>query len=311
VFGNAIIYDEAPTADLIPIQLFDLTSGEMIGTLSGYSDWVMDAAFTSDGKTLASIHRNGDLILWDVASQKLIRTITTPALGGSPIQFLSDNKTLVMRVGQFWLGTIDTETGAITHLYGRHIDTYDDFSQNYAQFPKMGDISFAAYAASADGHWLAASTQNDEVLVWDMTTGDDPITLRPPSDKYALFSIRLFVFSPDGDDLAYFDQSDSKMHVWEIATQKELGTYAGGAPTYAVAPECNHLAWADRETNSIYYVDASSGDTPTKLIELPETQRVAPLITSLSFTSDGKQLVVGGLFADEGQNQIYVFDLAS
>jgi WD40 repeat protein len=310
VFNNFAIYNEPPSADLVAITLIDLTTGETIGTLSGYADWVTSVAFTADGSKLASLHRNGDLILWDVAAKKLIRTITTPALGGSPIQFLNDDKTVVMRVGEFWLGALDTDSGAITHLYGRHIDTYDDFSENYTQYPKRGDITFSAFGASPDGHWLVASTQNDEVIAWDMQSGE-LVALRKPSEKFGLFSIRNFIFSPDGNQLTYFDQSDKKMHVWDIAKQTEQGTYEGGSVSFAVAPDGNRLAWADRNTRSIYLVDASGTDAPTKLVELPETQEVVPIVTSLAFTSDGKQLIVGGLFADEGANEIYVFDLAS
>jgi WD40 repeat protein len=310
VYNNAIIYDEAPSADLIVITLMDMQTGKTIGTLGGYSDWVTDAAFNSNGSKLATFHRNGDLILWDVAAKKMIKTIQTYTIGGSWLQFLSDDKTILFRAGEFVIGTLDTESGAITHLYGRHIDTYQEFSDTYTQFPGRGDISFAAAAASPDSHWLLTSTQNDEVIRWDMQTGKMD-TLRHPSEHYGLFSIRNLVFSPDGKQFAYFDQSDKKMHVWDIARKVEQGTYDGGGASFAISPDGNHLAWGDRATSSIYLVDASTSDAPTKLVALPETQQVAPTVTSLAFTSDGKQLVVGGLFADEGENQIYIINLAS
>lgn len=309
VFNNAIIYDEAPSADLIAITLMD-TTGDTIGTLSGHTDWVTDAAFNSDGSKLVSLHRNGDLILWDVAARKMIKTIETFTLGGSWVQFLKDDHTVLFRAGQFVVGTLDTDNGAVTHLYGRHIDSYQEFSDTYTQFPGQGDISFVAAAVSPDGQWLVTSTQNDEVILWDTQTGTMD-TLRPPSEQFAQLSIRSFVFSPDSKQFTYFDQGDKKMHVWDIATKAELGAFVGGGVSFAVAPDGNHLAWADRETRSIYWVDASTSDTPTKLVTLPDTEQVAPLVTSLAFTSDGKQLVVGGLFAEEGENQIYIINLAS
>ena len=308
VFNNALIYDEAPTPDLIAITLIDLESGDPIDSLSGYSDWVTDVAFNSDGSKLVSFHRNGDLNVWDMNTKTLIKTIPTYTYGGSWVQFLHDDKTVLYRAGEFVIGMLDTETGAITHLFGRHIDSYQEFSDTYTQFPGRGDIGFVAAAVSPDGRKLVASTQNDEVILWDIAHGNE-VTLRPPSEKFGLFSIRGFAFSPDGAQVAYFDQGDQKMHVWDVAKRKELGTLDGGSISFAASPDGTQLAWADRETNSIYLIDTAISTEATKLAELPATTKVAPT-ASLAFTSDAKQIVVGGLFASEEDNALYVIDLA-
>ena len=308
VFNNAVIYDEAPSTDLTAITLIDLESGDPIDSLSGYSDWVTDVAFNADGSKLVSLHRNGDLLVWDMKTKTLIKTIPTYTIGGSWVQFLNDNKTVLFRAGEFVIGMLDTESGAITHLFGRHIDSYQEFSETYTQFPGRGDISFVAAAVSPDGRRLVTSTQNDEVILWTIASGNE-VTLRPPSEKFAQLSIRAFVFSPDGEQLAYFDQSDQKMHVWDVAKHKELGTLDGGSLSFAASPDGTQLAWADRENNSIYLIDTASSTEAIKLAELPSTTKVAPT-TSLAFTSDAKQIVVGGLYAPEEDNALYVIDLA-
>ncbi|MBI1257122.1 MAG: hypothetical protein GC204_06600 [Chloroflexi bacterium] len=308
VFNNALIYDEAPTPDLTAITLIDLESGDTIDTLSGYSDWVTDVAFNADGSKLVSFHRNGDVLLWDMTTKTLIKTIPTYNIGGSWVQFLNDDKTVLYRAGELVIGLLDTETGAITHLFGRHIDSYQAFSETYAQFPGRGDITFAAAAVSPDDQKLVVSTQNDEVLLWDIASGNE-VTLRPPSEKFGQLAIRAFAFSADSKQMAYFDQGDQKMHVWDVAKRTEQGTLDGGSISFAASPDGTQLAWADRENNSISLIDTAISNEATKLAELPDTTKVVPT-TSLAFTSDGKQIVVGGLFAPDEENAIYVIDLA-
>ncbi|MEP7294387.1 MAG: hypothetical protein ABI835_21535 [Chloroflexota bacterium] len=309
VYNNYVIYDEAPTADLTRITLIDLESGDPIDTLSGYSDWVTDVAFNADGSRLVSFHRNGDLLVWDMNSKTLIKTIPTYTIGGSWVQFLNDDKTVLFRAGELVIGMLDTESGAITHLFGQHIDTYAEYSETYTQFPARGDITFVAAAVSPDGQWLVFSTANDEVILWNIATGNQR-TLREKSEKFGLFSIRSFVFSQDGSQLAYFDQVDKKTHLWDVAKRGEIGAYDVGGLSFALAPDGKTIAWADRESNTVYLADTTSSDAPTTLVELPERMKVSPL-TSLAFTSDGKQVVVGGLFAEDGDNQITVVNLAS
>jgi WD40 repeat protein len=48
------------------VQIWDVTSGTQLVTLSGHSAEVMVVAFSPDGKTLASSGQDNQLILWQV-----------------------------------------------------------------------------------------------------------------------------------------------------------------------------------------------------------------------------------------------------
>ena len=50
------------------VRIWDVTTGEMIKTLIGHGYVVLDVAFTSDGKTLATGSPDGTVMLWDYAS---------------------------------------------------------------------------------------------------------------------------------------------------------------------------------------------------------------------------------------------------
>jgi WD40 repeat protein len=168
----------------------------------------------------------------------------------------------------------------------------------------------SAAAVSPDDQWLVTSTANDEVLRWDTSVvGGEPETLRPKSEKPAQFNIRGLTFSEDGSTLTYFDHGDDAFHVLDVEAGEELHSYAPGAAEFALAPDGVTVAWADRETNAVYLADVTSADAPVKLLDVPENLDVAPNITSLAFTSDGKQLIVGGFHERDEQNEIYVITL--
>lgn len=312
VFNNPIIYnDEAIISppELVQIRLFDVETGEQTGSLSGHLDWVADADFNADGSQLVTYHRNGDVTLWDVASQSAVRTIETYTLGGGWVQFMPDDQTVLLRLGEYVFGTLDTESGAITRLYGRHMSTYNLFSEQYTQFPQRADLIFITAAVSPDGTLLAAATGNDEVVLIDTASGEER-TLRPKSEEPARYAIRTLYFSSDGSTLTYYDQNDDQVHRWDVAAGTEIGAYELPATAFAVAPDESMIAWADRETNAVYWVESMVLDAPEREFVLPENVRIAPNVTTLSFTADGTKLVVGGLFASDEDNAIYVIDLS-
>lgn len=310
LYYSAVIYDDEPMPELFPITLLNINTGEKLGSLSGYNDWVTDIAFNSDGSELVSMHRNGDIRLWDVANQSLIKTFETYTFGGGWVQFLPDDQTILYRAGEFVIATLNIESGAITRLYGRHVDSYAEFSERMSDYRERTNYTLLIGQVSPDGRWLIASTGNDEVLRWDLEAGGEPTTLRPPSEQGAQFAIRAFVFSADSSIVTYFDQTDKLIHRLDVEDGSEVSTQPG-ALAFAVSSDGMKIAWADRDTGAVFLADVGSTDEPTTVFTLPEDVRVAPNLTALAFTSDGLKLVVGGLYpySEESPNAIYVFDL--
>lgn len=309
VYNQFQIYNAAPTPELVAVHLLDINTGNEIGVLSGYGDWVTGLAFNSDGSQIVTFHRNGDVNLWNAADQSLIKTIPLYVYGGSWVQFLPDDQSVLYRAGQFVLGILNVDSVGITHQFGQQIATFDEF-EAYLTFPGQGDLLTAAAAVSPDGRWLAISTANDAVYLLDIENGAR-YPLRGNSEKTAQFSIRLFAFSSDGQQLIYFDGIDEQTHVWDVTSREEVGTYAFGALAFALAPDDTSLAWADRRAGAINLADLADGGEPVEVLALPDGLSVAPNITSLAFTSDGLRLVVGGLYNSDGETNVYVIDLAS
>ncbi len=312
VYNNPLIFDDLDTGtppELIAIRLFDVETGEEAASLSGNTDWVSDADFNSDGSRLVTLHRNGDVMVWDVASRSAISTITTFTYGGGWVEFMPDGKTALLRLGQYAFAALDTESGAITRIYGRHLDSYGEFSSGYVQFPGMFDLNFISVTASPDGALIAASTGNDEVVLFDAASGEIR-TLREPSEQGGRYAIRELFFSADGSTLTYFDQSDGQVHRWDVAAGAEIGAYELTATAFTLAPDDKTIAWADRATNTVTWGDSTMLDAREHQLVLPENVRVAPSLTQLTFTADMSRLIVSGLFASERDNAVYVIDLA-
>jgi len=313
VYNFEFIYDNEEIIsppELIQIRLFDVQTSEQIGSLNGHTDWVSSADFNGDGSQLVTLHRNGDLMIWDVASQSAVKTIPTYIFGSASVQFMPDDRTVLLRHSGNFFWMLDTQTGAITQLFGRRIDTYNEYFERFSQYPERADIVFFSITISPDGTTLASASGSDEVLLWDVATGEWR-TLREKSEESGLYSIRRMFFSDDGSTLTYFDVNDKQVHRWDVETGTEVAAYELLASVFVVTPDESMIAWADRETNTIYWAESMVLDAPTHEFRLPDSLEVSENVTTLTFTSDKEQLIVGGLFAQDAQNAIYVIDLSA
>ncbi|MBA3871303.1 MAG: hypothetical protein H0X30_19335 [Anaerolineae bacterium] len=316
-FENTVLLDlKEMDPTLLPMRVIDMSTGKERGQLSGFSDFTADVAFTRNGSRLISVQMNGDVYIWDMVSLKVMKTFQTPLLGNLQIKLFPDNRRILALLGGIpqRLLVIDTETGGITQSFGKHFESYLEFQANYTQFPGVGDIQFASFALSPDGKILATTTANDEVMLTTLADGQSQL-IRQKSEQYALFNIRQLAFTPDGKSLVYYDLADSKTHIWDIAAKSENAALDIGSDTFALSPDSTRIAWVTREKDKPNTLSIAPLDAPDKakvLLTLPDGLQVAPRITWVTFTPNGKQVVVGGFRAsDETDNQIDVVDVPS
>ena len=57
------------------VRVFNPTSGSLVRTLAGHTDWVYSVAISRDGKSIASGSWDGEVRLWNFADGKAARTI--------------------------------------------------------------------------------------------------------------------------------------------------------------------------------------------------------------------------------------------
>lgn len=307
VYENPAVVSNAVTPQTLPIYLYDVAQGVMVGTLDGTQrDLTSDVAFSPDGTQLASIHTNGQLVIWDVASRTALTDYAWLPIGGSRVDFMPDGKTLILLYNTGAFGQqmfFDLETGSITNILSIMPDTYLEFVDTSSDMAARGSRSFAAQAILPTGEILAA-TQNGEVFLWN-TALRSRITIQPQSEEGPLrFNVRRLQVMSDG--AIFFYDSDAKVSVLLTADRQRLEVPFGAFAS--VLSEDGLLAYYDREAQQLLVADLTQDSPEPRPVPLDIGDLEFNPQVTLAFAADG-HLLISGFFAMDGLNTILVVDL--
>eukprot|EP00735_Rhodelphis_limneticus_P005068 TRINITY_DN1676_c0_g1::TRINITY_DN1676_c0_g1_i2::g.17883::m.17883 TRINITY_DN1676_c0_g1::TRINITY_DN1676_c0_g1_i2::g.17883 ORF type:complete len:1613 (+),score=581.39,sp/Q149M9/NWD1_HUMAN/24.96/2e-79,WD40/PF00400.27/5.8e-09,WD40/PF00400.27/0.65,WD40/PF00400.27/0.16,WD40/PF00400.27/73,WD40/PF00400.27/0.00016,WD40/PF00400.27/7,WD40/PF00400.27/6.3e-07,WD40/PF00400.27/0.0015,WD40/PF00400.27/2.1e+02,WD40/PF00400.27/2.5e+02,WD40/PF00400.27/4.8,WD40/PF00400.27/4.9e-08,WD40/PF00400.27/7.5,eIF2A/PF08662.6/0 len=147
-------------------------------------------------------------------------------------------------------------------------------------------------AFSPDGEKIATTSDDSTVRVFDATTGQQLLKLKPATEKASTVT-----FSPDGSKL-YSGGQNKKMDVWDAKTGTNLGSLGtnGWVLGVAVSPDGQYVAAC-----------SSFGFVITNALgaRIADATGVAKTPRSPMFSMDGRLLFVGG-----GDGAVYMFDTA-
>ncbi|KAG2033823.1 quinon protein alcohol dehydrogenase-like superfamily [Suillus americanus] len=144
-----------------------------------------------------------------------------------------------------------------------------------------------ALAVSQDGQIIASGDFNGEIIAWHGETGESLTQPIKAHHKY-IFSVD---FSPDGAVLATASD-DITLRLWDLETGVQVGH-----PWEGHTNEINAIAMHPSGT----LVASASADNNVRLWRLSDQRTVAifkhsSLLTSVTFSADGKHIFSGGLF---------------
>jgi WD40 repeat protein len=176
------------------VKLWEAASGKLLATLQGHTAPIESAAWSPDGKTLASGSADNTVKLWEAASGKLLATLHHTDQVNS-VAWSPDGKTLASGSGDKTIKLWEAASGKLlATLQG----------------------SFNSVAWSPDGKTLASGSADNTVKLWEAASGKLLATLQVHTA-----SIDSVAWSPDGKTLALFF-SDHTVELWEAPSVFEI-----------------------------------------------------------------------------------------
>jgi WD40 repeat protein len=195
-------FDLAPNGNLLalgaqkgPTSIWDVRTGDLVRELRGES-FVGGVAFSPDGSTLAAAEfeekgRRDAIVLWDVATGKVLHRLQDKAGPVWSVAFASDGKTVIAGSS----GTIrlwDVITG-------------EELG------PVPGNPGYVGSVIAAPAGQTLAYTANSSIRLWDLAAGRE--VARLPGDHWSI------ALSRDGKILAC-GTDVNKVNLWDVPARR-------------------------------------------------------------------------------------------
>ena len=243
----------------------------------GHSNVVHTVAFAPAGHTLASAGEDGTAKLWDLSTQRELRTLKRDTNAIDALAYSPDGALLATAGSDGTVVVWELATGRELHALKGHT------------------APVRAVAFSADGHTLASGSDDHTVRLWDVGTGGETKTLKAHKD-----SVSALAFAADGRTFASAGL-DKTIKLWDAQTVQELRTLSGHTDRVSALAFCGsgQLASASWD-HSVRLWDAAQGR------ELRTLTGHTSEVWSVACAPDGRTLASGGY-----DHHIKLWDAAS
>lgn len=62
------------------VRIWELSTGRVVRTLAGHSDWIMGVAVMPDGRRIISVSQDSTLVMWELQTGKRLALLMTNAV---------------------------------------------------------------------------------------------------------------------------------------------------------------------------------------------------------------------------------------
>lgn len=286
------------------IDIWDITSGTQIQTISTHDADINSLAYSPDGQTLGTASTDDTIQLWHTDTYEIQATLTGHTSIVTDIAFSPDGKTLASSSYDQTVKLWDLNTMSLLHSLSGHINRVYTvafhpnsnllISASRDDTVKMWDVgsinpfmSFAGHeysilyiSFSPDDAVLASSSYDQTIKLWDSQTGSLINTLTGHSDS--VFSV---VFNQDGKKLISAS-GDQTIKLWDTQTGSLINTLSGHSDVvYEIALNPDNTILA-----SVSY------DDTIKLWDMNTSELIQTLTThtddvrGIAFSPDGRIL---------------------
>ena len=261
-------------------------------TLRGHGTRVLSAAFSPDGKHLATIGDNGTTIIWDAQTgEELLR------LPGKtePSDLVTAQRIVYSPDGKLLAACDNDQVKVYDPLSGELIKTLAG---------QPGEVTAVAFSRDARSARIASGDRDGTVMVWATATGDSLLELAGHTD-----AVEGLAFSPDGKWLVTASD-DATMKIWDAAAGDLLRDYSeftGVVDSVTFSPDGTRFAFTGDGVHvwQLYFSTAEGVTTimSQEIFTIPEG-------ASVTFSPDGTQLAAVAGSAASG-NAVKLWDAAT
>lgn len=214
------------------VHLFAADTGQELRQAAGHRDEIRSIAYSPDGRFIATSANDGQLYIWTATDLSIVTTIVahagrarSAAWAPNSTNLASSGQDNTVRIWQVGTWSLDralnvhtSEVSSVAYspdgqfLASGSLDStiriWDLRTQRYRHVLDADQWWVIDLAFSPDSHLLAALS-NEEVLVFDLRTGDTIATTRPP------FGTQSISWRPNGRHIATVGHEAT---IWELPT---------------------------------------------------------------------------------------------
>ena len=282
------------------VAVCDATTG---GQLYCLPDARGAAAFSADGKLIATGNGNGGITLWDLATGKRTREFGKADRIVDRLAFSPDGRHIASanahrRTLRIW----DVKTGTMVHELWGHEDTINGL------------------AFHPDGTQLASCSDDRTIRIWDVRNGRNVRVFHGHTQ-----GVNGVAFSPEGHLIASVSK-DGTLRLWDATSDQaviSLGDRTRGYFSVAVSPDGKRVVASSGqrvhdtvERTSLYRGEISVFDTESgeQLFAIENARRIhgSAVDSGVAFSPDNARIVAAcNREADEPVYPVKVWDAAT
>ncbi len=244
------------------IKQWDLSSGRLLTTYTGFGNAIRALAVSPDGIQIAAGGRGTSIRLWQVGQAEVASELVGHEDYVTSLAFLPDGRELVS-------ASFDGSVKVWNLAKSKTTRTFE------------GRDPLWTVDVSSDGKWIAAAGEGDTIRLWNAQSGELECEFAEPR-------IWTVAFSPDATRLASSGPK-KQIHIWDIKQKKQLYVLDGHS---SAVREVSFSSDGSQLVSGSWDKTARVWDLKNKK-SLTEIKGHRDYVQTAAFTADGTHVVTG------------------